>query len=272
MPRGWTRPPSLRSPTADDLLEGCREVLTEQGLDLRQSLPLSCCSAQECWRGHQVPTDPVLPRLPWVGPRYHDSRVLVVGLNAQTHAGLWDESYCVHRACEQLALGRQRFFGADGRSTSWFHYRAAVVASLLLDLVRGEPAQIREPAACIDALMGSARVQTVQCAPSRDARRAPTGAMLRRCPDLGLWPMVERLAPRVIATVGAEARRALERRYQIALEPCGPLLFAGRLGDEQHGALVFALRHPSSGFGMQSIHALQDLINRADIRISARGV
>jgi ribosomal protein S27AE len=31
---------------------------------------------------------------------------------------------------------------------------------------------------------------------------------------------------------------------------------------------VFALRHPSSGFGMQSIQALRDLINSADSRIS----
>lgn len=258
----------MRSPASDKLLERCARVLEREGLLEAKALQVSCANAGSCWQG--CPTDrPVLARLPWIGPRYEETRVVIIGMNAQTHTGLWDEAHCVVRAGEQLRLGRQRFFGADGRTTSWFHYRSAVIAALLSDLVTGRDPVVPVPAESADALYCTARIQAVQCVPGTDARRTPTRTMLRACPDRVLWPMIDCLAPRVIAVLGSEPRQALERRFGTKLEPTDGLLRTGEVLLAGESARVVALRHPSSGYGMQSIYALQSAISAGKISVPA---
>lgn len=260
----WVPPAAVRSTASDELLERCAHVLEREGLLGPEALQSCCPSAAACWQGR--PTDrPVLARLPWVGPRYEDTRVVVVGLNAQTHGGLWDEAHCVIRAGQQLRLGRQRFFGADGRTTSWFHYRSAVVAALLTDLVAARDPVVPSPAASTEALQCTARIQAVQCVPGTNARRTPTRTMLRSCPDRVLWPMIDCLGPRVIAVLGTEPRQALERHFGTRLEPLSGLLHTGEISLATGTARVVALRHPSSGYGMQSIYALQAAISTGEI-------
>jgi hypothetical protein len=256
----------MRSAASDALLERCAQVLEHQGLAPAKALQSACADASACW--HRCSTgSPVLPRLPWVGAHYDTSRAAVVGLNAQTHSGLWDEAYCVMRADQQLRLGRQRFFGADGRTTSWFHYRSAVIASLLTDLVAGRDPVVRPPAASADAMQRTARIQAVQCVPGDDARRTPTRALVRASPDRLLWPRLECLAPRVIAVLGTEPRLALERRFDTRLEVTSALLRTGTVRLATGPALVVALRHPSSGRGMQSIYALRSAISSGELTL-----
>jgi hypothetical protein len=113
--------------------------------------------------------------------------------------------------------------------------------------------------------MATARVQAVQCATEDNARRTPTPAMLRRCPDLILQPVVECLAPTVIAVLGHAARQAIERQFPVRLTSLGPVLAAGHLEASGRQVLLVALRHPSSGFGMRSIEALENAITAGDV-------
>src|SRR4051794_23545443 len=93
MPSGWTLPQGFRSPDAESLLELCREALEARGLAATGCLLRDCQNAPECWTGVAPPREPLRPRLPWVGPQYAETRVLVIGMNALTHAGWLDEAY-----------------------------------------------------------------------------------------------------------------------------------------------------------------------------------
>lgn len=184
-------------------------------------------------------------------------------MNAQSHAGLWDETYCVARTLEQLALGRERFFGSGENVTSWFHYRAAALAALLASDLGSEQAVVPAPAEACAGLLMSARVQAVQCSPDEGNRRTPSRAMLKNCPDYVLWRMVECLEPRTIALLGAEARALVETRFRTKLVEVHRLVHVGEITVADRAVRVVAVRHPSSGFGMQSILATQRLM-RAD--------
>lgn len=261
MPKTWCPRPESNSPESIELLEACAEVLDSRGLLYASSLQAACLNAEACWSGVAVPCEPLSPRLPWVGANYSDSRVLVIAMNPQSHRGLWDEAFCVEQALAQLALGRQRFFGVKGESTSWFHYRAAVIASLLVADRLGDELSIPDPQSAGEALRRSARIQSVQCSPAGNNRRSPSREMLRRCPDFVLWPMVERLAPSTIAVLGTDARNSLERRHEVVLDRVDPLVRVGLVEREGGESVrVVALRHPSSGHGMQSITALLRLL------------
>jgi hypothetical protein len=256
MPNGWEPPRHVRSPTSERLLRRCLDVLGATGAVDGGCLRDTCRHARTCWSGIEGPTDDVRPRLPWIGPEYERARVLVIGMGAQSHGGLWDESYCVLQAIDQLEANRQRFFGDETRGHSWFHYRAAVVAGLLVDASGDRPPVLRTPAEAVGPLMASARAQAVQCVPASTSRRTPGAHMSQTCPPHLLWPMVEILRPRFIALLGAAPRAAFETRYGKVLRPRNRLLRVGKLKRRGHSARVVALSHPSSGYGMRSIEAL----------------
>jgi hypothetical protein len=261
MPMSWTVPSDLRSPCVDRAMTACAEQLRAAGLLDGSPLDVSCPLARECWTGATPAKSAQHPRLPWVGPGYPSTGVVVVGLNAHTHAGLLDESYCVARAREQLALGRERFFGADGQSHSWFHYRAAAAAGLLISVADGTSPVIPPPGAAAGALLRSARIQLVQCSPDNGGRRSPTRAMTRRCPSAVAWPTLEILRPRLVALLGTEARSSFEAQFGVELRQVDPLVHVGDVQIANRVVPVAALRHPSSGFGKRSLEALSDLIS-----------
>ena len=261
MPADWVLDPGLTSTESLEQLSKCRELLEARGLLATTDLRVECSNAADCWRGAEVPCESTAPRLPWVGADYHRTGVLVVAMNAHTHQGLLDESYCVEQSLAQLALGRQRFFGAGGESNSWFHYRAAAIAALFVaDALATEP-KVPRPEDSGAALLRSARIQAVQCSPSGDKRRAPTRIMMSKCPDHVLWPMVEALKPRTLVVLGRSVRVEVERRFDFKMKELSPLVFAGRIEIGNRPTRVVALRHPSSGFGMQSVGAAQALLS-----------
>lgn len=260
MPSRWTVPSSLRSDQADGVIALCAEPLRAAGLLGVSELHTTCASAAQCWAATPAPKSAQLPRLPWVGPEYPSTRVVVVGLNAHSHAGLLDEFYCVAQGREQLALGRERFFGANGQAYSWFHYRAAAAAALLTAIVDGVTPEVPAPRRAAEALMRTALLQLVQCAPDDGGRRAPTPAMIARCPALIAWPTVEQLRPKLLAVLGTDARLSLESHYAANLEQVHALVYAGTVSIAGNDVFVVALRHPSSGFGGQSLKALRGLI------------
>jgi hypothetical protein len=258
MPPGWVVPSHLRSPIAIELFERCLALIDARDLHRESCLRVSCQHAGRCWAVEEgCPTSPVLPRLPWIGPDYLPGGVVIVGMNAPTHAGLFDETFVTEAAFRELEAGRQRFFGSRARGPSWFHYRAAVAAGLLIDWAAGRVPTVREPVTAVEAVMASARIQAVQCAPANGPRRTPTSAMLKHCPTHLAWPTLEILAPRRVALFGTATRRAFEKSHQVEWIVSEPLLRRGTTLLGKQLVDVFSLRHPSSGFGMQSILALQ---------------
>lgn len=154
MPDRYEPPARLVSPRSLRLLSDCRRVLDERGVDPTLSLSHTCTSASVCWAG--TPRSDSRPRLPWIGPLYDRGGAAVVGMNAPTSAGLFDETHVVEQSERPLALGVQRFFGENPvGGPSWFHYRAAVTAGLLLDLVEGRTPLIRAPQQSFSALVKS---------------------------------------------------------------------------------------------------------------------
>lgn len=258
MPPTWAAPRDLISRSSRDLLKQCQSVLAGCGLSENESLLRSCQHVDRCWKTGVVrPADAVHARLPWIGPTYRRGGAVVIGMNAQTHAGLLDEFYVVDATRRQLAMGRQRFFGQAQRSPSSFHYRAAVIAGLLLDVARGQSPKLRCPEDAVEPLLATARVQAVQCAPAGSTRRTPKAAMLRRCPSLIAWPVVEVLAPCYVALLGTEVSAAFARYFDVHWTDSAALLRRGTATIAGQTAAVFTLRHPSDGYGMQSIRALQ---------------
>jgi hypothetical protein len=81
--------------------------------------------------------------------------------------------------------------------------------------------------------------------------------------------MIHCLGPHVIAVLGAESRRALERHFGTRLTPLSGLLHTGEVSLATGPTRVVALRHPSSAYGMRSIHALRDAISSGEIATPA---
>lgn len=262
MPAGWQPAARFTSSEAEALRGACAEVLEHASMNVNACLRLNCEHRAACWPSAiGKPASDVLPRLPWVGPSYRPGGTVAVGMNAHTHAGLLDETYAVEAAANQLARGRKRFFGQGPRSPSWFHYRAAISATLVDDALVGNPAQIREPEDVASALLRTARLQAVQCAPAGSARRTPTSGMWRHCPPLLAWPTLHRLRPGAVVLFGNEVRDAFERHHAVQWTVSDRLLRFGHAPVAGSQVAVFALRHPSSGFGMRSNMALQGLLN-----------
>lgn len=75
--------------------------------------------------------------------------------------------------------------------------------------------------------------------------------------------------PARIAVLGSEPRQALEGQFGTRLEVLNGLLRIGEVSLAAGPAPVVALRHPSSGYGMQSIYALQGAMSAGGISVPA---
>lgn len=263
MPFDWTPPERLVSATSARLIGECQQELRHRGIDGTSCLRGTCRHSHECWASGPHSSTEMSLRLPWIGPSYEAGGVLLVGMNAHTHRGLFDEWFVIDSAYRELQAGRQRFFGTNRTGPSWFHYRAAVVASVLLEHSRGGSLSIPEPREAAEALLSCALLQSVQCSTTSTSRGTPTARMLKHCPTLTAWPFLEILRPARIVLFGSAVRRAFERSYPVVWTSASPLARWGRSSVAQNKYReIYALRHPSSGFGMQSIMALQQGLQR----------
>lgn len=178
-------------------LYGARGLLPE-GED--RPLFAVCPHSPACWEGQTQPMYPAGVSAPWVGVRYCERRIAIIGTNFDRWGGLgahWD--ICRSHISAQLA-GKP---GKDGRffATGAMAYAAAVDACLDGDGDRVECGPELDPKVLARTWNSCAFLEAVKCSPPV-ARGRPTAPMMERCPPFLLREELEILEPRVVILLG----------------------------------------------------------------------
>lgn len=237
-----------------------RAVYEDQGAltgDFAPAMQHQCPSAAVCWKQAQHRLQPLSATddgageygsiyWPWIGRRYLPGGVCVVALNINdAHGGWWSvaKEYGIAHD-QQLQLAR----GARTQLRSWFAYRSmATAAALVTHLAGEEPAAEPTPQSLSAVVDEIARVQAVKCSP-RDAKSAPTQAMLRACPPRFAVRELEILKPGALALVGLgnEARSAICLLGDASLSKVSPHLERGTIAINGSSSEVFIVPHPAA--------------------------
>jgi hypothetical protein len=208
-PRGWFEEvaPFLgrfgRSQEQETLVRAVAEFIDGQ---IPENGPLweICPCAAECWNGC-VPPSSMSARLPWIGPEYPNGRVVAVGINSRDNGIYSDEIEGTVKIIDCLRAGRRQYGPGSN-----FHYRVAASVHAVLNGPRDD-GRMPAPADSAEALLASARLQAVQCAPERaNPRRTPTDEMVANCPPFLLAGQLGILRPRTVLMFGSAAHRLLE--------------------------------------------------------------
>jgi hypothetical protein len=231
------------------LLEAWRQRVNSripEDTDLRSA----CKYAGDCWSGdHGGKPDQMRVRLPWIGPRYPVRRIAVVAINARDSGAPDAEVKATLGVVECLRQNR-RGYGPNGRS--FFHYRIASAVHAAMQSQDRRPVEKNPPPAqVVEAVLCSARLQAVQCAPCSTARRSPTPAMVRNCPGFLLREQRELLAPEVLMLFGQPAHRAIEEpqldmTWDTTWEQSGRCFSRGQTNLAGLPLTVCAFAHPST--------------------------
>jgi hypothetical protein len=200
------------------------------------------------------------PRLPWIGPKYSQRRILLLGINSRDDGNVLAEIDAINWILPALRGGRRQ---TGGRSS--FHFRAAAAADAVARSQDGRPLDAEPaPEQVADALLAIARVQAVQCSPP-GGRRGPTPEMIGNCPPRLLGPQLEVLDPRVVIALGHPAHVGLQRvvpiRWLSTWRENGSCFARGLMTNADHPVAVFALHHPAYRW-TRSFQALIDSLQR----------
>lgn len=259
------------------LLEACCDVYDEQGL-----LPDGCdaplhavCPCREpCWGGRDAakPDRPDLAGIaaPWIGERYFEQRIVVLGMNFDAWGGLsanWDVCGWHIEAMKAGHYGKDNRFFAYGAMS----YVAAVHASLAGTLAVGwAPPEPTEAASLWEEV---AFLQAVKCAP-RTERSNPFTEMFENCPELLLRHELELLDPAVVLILGRgpQPRDAIRPALKVdwAKYPGEHPGHMERDRFELDGRVVdlFSLNHPSApnrGYWQDCLDQLTESLRRSPL-------
>lgn len=190
------------TPPALALLQSCCALYEQSGLlpDGRDApLNVVCPNGRSCW-GSESPRSPDRAGVsaPWIGTRYPDRRICVIGMNFDDWGGLpahWEVTSWHVEAMRRGLPGKDgRFFAAGAMS-----YVAAIEASRDGELDSAwEPPTYEELAAYWAACVF---LQTVKCSPCGN-RSQPFEPMYSNCPSLLLRDELEILDPEVVVLLG----------------------------------------------------------------------
>jgi hypothetical protein len=224
-----------------------------------------CCrNGEQCWKHAAAKPHQMHYRAPFVGPRYRERGICIVGMNSRDDGKL-DSEYLAAAAVLELFRSGQRSYG--GR----FHYRAGTLASLFAASQDREQLDLApQPEQIAEHLLSTARVQAVQCAPE-GGRRTPTNDMWRLCPPLALERQIHVLQPRVIALLGtrtiAEVQdlQTLKISWTTTWRESGNRFARGIAHAGDSTAEIFGTYHPAyAGWG-RSIAALKDSLSETPV-------
>jgi uracil-DNA glycosylase len=177
-----------------------------------------CCEhRRECWQHAQDAKDQRNSGIsfPWIGKRYFDSRVVVLGLNFDNFGGLAGHYHVCKSHIEAMEAGKR---GKDGRpfSRGAMQYLRVVLASL-----NGDDLPIDSDTVTNEELAGfweeCAYLQRIKCAPGAE-RSKPTESMVWNCPKFLAMPELEILKPQVVLHLG---RTDLRREWIVAEDGYG---------------------------------------------------
>lgn len=246
-------------PKQHQLLTGCRDLINKR-IPAEEPLWQACRHADVCWRREAgEKPEPMLARLPFIGPQYPSKRIAVVAINSRDD-GLPDAEV---RAAVQV-VRRLRSGHRDYGRNSYFHYRVAAAVHAAVASQAGAPPDDKpRPEDAADSLLASARLQAVQCSPIGTSRRTPTPEMTDNCPEFLLRGQLELLAPDLLILLGHPAHRAieapkLEMHWETTWAQSGRCFSRGRTNLAGRPLTVCALSHPSSRGWQRSWHAYLD--------------
>lgn len=191
---------------------GPRRHAVEQLLDLYEAnqllpngidLPLHqvCPNRPSCWDSGAECQPRQLHRsgiaVPWIGSRYTETRICVVGINLNGWGGLDAHWYICRGYADDLRAGRR------GKAGKPFAHGAACYVHAVLTHLEGSPParEIPPPPRVADAWDGCAFVEAIKCSPDRSSA-TPLDPMWANCPRLLLLDELEILQPRVILALG----------------------------------------------------------------------
>lgn len=244
------------------LLERCLELYARRGVvDAKGGdLPLFriCPNRRTCWsEAERAATDEYPKSLdnagvaaPWLGSRFVERRIVMVGINFNDYGGLGAHWHICRSHQDHQRRGQR---GHDGRPFGFAAaaYVRAVVAALesrLVD-VREPPTDPREVA---DAWDDCAFVEAVKCSPDRRAGE-PYAPMFPNCTDLLLLDELALLAPAVVVVLGrSELREHVRRLFkqhdglEWGMHPNLPSLERDQLRLNGQRAELISVNHPGS--------------------------
>ena len=181
--------------------------------DGRNEMLWSCCAnAPQCWNGLEDKHDPCGERggitLPWVGPRYPESRVALMGLNLVRSGGLLDEINITRDTINAFNNDERIVWEGSGP----FQYRSSAMLSAVLAALDGkeipdEPAE--STVDLVEPLLRTARIQAIKCSPWGEGASPPSAAMKRLCAPNLLPTEIDILKPKILVVAHSEARGRL---------------------------------------------------------------
>jgi hypothetical protein len=240
------RPPhSVTEPARKRLLRGLWKHYEGRGLILKGtpiSLPARCPRACECWNSLERPKAPGPQfgiQVPWIGPRYDETKVLVLAINmgGSNWRGSLTQWYVARDVLSFYRQGEPGDFG--GRF--WDGVTRAVHA-VLASLDGSDPRCSPTRAQRADALDACAILEAVKC----QTDRSPPQAMWDNCPpQLELRAEIELFDPQVLLVFGVPQRASLRESGMPGPWADGPF---GRVPSKLNGRPLpaFCLYHPNA--------------------------
>jgi len=186
--------------TADRLINLYRKLGLLPG-DRDEALFECCPHKDECWR-HARPANDQRNSgisIPWIGRRFFDSRVVILGINFDNFGGLAGHYHVCKSHIEAMEAGKR---GKDGRpfSRGAMQYLRLVLASLNGDDLPMDSTSVTNEELAV-LWEECAYLQRIKCAPGGD-RSKPTDAMTWNCPPFLAMAELTVLEPRVILHLG----------------------------------------------------------------------
>jgi len=251
-----------------DLLVRLARLYAELGVlegEPTPALHRVCSSAAACWSGRadapqgvsrfDVASENGCMFLPWVGPRYRQGGVVVVGMNLRNGPGGDWEFGLEHRIARDPAWGQEVGLraGRKPHGSNWSKGTMRDVAAVRRSWTGESALDTRDGAELADALLSSARLQAIKCSPV-GGRSSPTGTMVKDCPSRFLTRELDVVRPSVILAYGGPAHAALAATGRVEVRATVRGFRRAHLVRGDSAITTFLMTHPAHG-GWYGAHA-----------------
>lgn len=222
----------------------------------------ACPSASICWKGYAdryPPDDPGRSAIssPYIGTRYAEVGLLVLGINQNDWGGLDALSQLVRDARREIREGAQRVFKNPSYVGSILWHRVGCFAAAFAEAAGvmprvagvGDLPSAREIDAAYEFM---AFTNHVKCSPVGQ-RSAPADSMWTECGNTILREEVRLLRPRHVLVLGTTDNRlqlaAGSLRAEWEPSPRIGSVWRGKATVDDFDVSLYAMPHPSLGVG-----------------------
>lgn len=243
------------------------------------NLQENCKFCSECWRGissrkwidknlanYSEREKPINIYTPWIGDKYGEHRILVVGINMNGYGGYDAMELLVEYAKKELALGKRKIFKSKDYPGTFYYHRLPSYVTILLEHFgvfseeRINSFPIKEN--LIKSFDYIAITNSIKCSP-RGEKGKPTSEMWNNCLSFILREEVKILKPKTILVFGKSDNYNFIRRDiidEVIIEDEIDSIKFGKGIIESNEFEYYAIPHPTS-FGGNS-RKLFDILNK----------